>query len=366
MNKRYLIKIYDLAGTIKKSFGSDAKDEGAKVISSFSFNSKMNGGQGELQIELRLPIDDFGEGDTVKDMNIVRLYEFDQNNPAGVLIYTGFISQYTPYAQGSTEGVKITCLGLVSLLSLARYMSGSSYTVASSGDPGTIAKAIIDHFNTVYPGSLIGYAGGNVSLVGTSVGYTFENKSWLDALSAALGLAGAGWWWHIDAAGDLSFKAKPGAAVHKLTIGKDIDNIEVPKSNEKVINQIQIIPGSPSTPGVYTDAASIALYGLRDPGPETDSDINDNTTRDQKGNKKIADNKDRKVKPKIRVNANYNIEKLKPGDTVSVFNAKGVNLFPANLQIASVDYTPDMATLEIEDTVTNLANQLKETIKQIA
>src|SRR5205085_4033295 len=119
---------------------------------------------------------DFDEGTTIDFMNIVRIYAVKVDTDALTqqedLIYTGFISKYESYTEGGDEGVRVTCLGLISLLMNSHYKAGSSFEVAhSSQDPQTIGRAIIDHFNTIYGGSLISYSDDTTVPGGVSVSF---------------------------------------------------------------------------------------------------------------------------------------------------------------------------------------------------
>lgn len=364
MQKSFTVKVYSLAGAYIETINPEA------IKNDISFSSRINGGQGELVLDLDLPLDDFGEGSTIDYMNFVRIYEADAVNSATPrLIYTGFISAYKPYFKGGNQGVRVVCLGLVSLLALACYKDGAAYSVTQSAvDPAAIAQAIVTHFQAAYPGTpeWITYTGGSIDTVGTNVSYVFQNLKWADALQKTLELAGGGRWWHIGADGVLYFKAKPGTATHTFTLGKDLHEGEVEKNSEKIVNQFRVIR-SGGTALDYSDATSQSAYGIREPAPETDSNITDATTQNQRGDGEIADGKDPKVRGQYVINANYDLESIKPGDTCSVRNVKGGSTtFPDNMQITGVSYGPDFVTLDLEETTVGLPAQIAETIQKLA
>jgi len=364
MRKTFTVKIYALDGTYLKTLASG--ERGVVMNNDLAWTCKINGGQGELVLDLNYPLDDFDEGVTVDHMNVVKVYEADEvNAPTGRLVYAGFVSQYAPYVRGSREGVKLTCLGLVSLLALSKYKNGSNYSVVKTTvDPSAIATAIIDHFNTIYTAGWLGYAGGHATTVGTNISYTFVDMNWIDAMQECLDLSGGGRYWYIGADGDLFFTIKPTSATHHFTLGKNVDMVEIVKSTEKVVNQFQFrVTGST---GDYSDATSQTAYGVRD-AVESDTNVSDATTRTQHGNKVIADSKDPKIRARVRVNANYDIESIKPGDTITVSNFKlGSSPFPTNLQITALAYSPDGVDLELEEVNATLAAQIKETIQKLA
>ena len=262
----YNIKVYSNDNsTLLKNLTTERPDDQTAMFCKNvpQFKTRIGGGQGECVLDINAPFDNFAEGTVINFMNVVRIYSVTINTSVSpptqttTLIYTGYISRYEPYIDSSgAEGVHVTCLGLVSLLTRSYYGSATAYTVTQTAvDPEAIAKDIIDKFNAVYSGSLLGYSG-TTSTVGTNVTYTYTEQKWFDALNTTIGLAGTGWWWAIREDGKLYFKAKPGTATHKLTIGRDVESIKALKDSEKVINDI-ILKRSGGTVTTYNDATKI-------------------------------------------------------------------------------------------------------------
>lgn len=362
MQKSYTVKIYSLAGVYIKTANP------LQITNEVRFSSKINGFQGQCVIELALPIDDFDEGASIKLMNIVRIYEADDvNSPAPRLIYTGFISQYTPFFDEGAEGVRLTLLGLGSLLSYTHYKNGSSYTVAKAGvDPAAIMREVIDQFNAAYTGSLMGYTGSTVVDTGTNITYTFTDAKWFDAIKKSFELGGGGRYWKLAEDGQLYFKLKPSTATHRFTIGDDVQSGEVVKNSEQVVNVVQLRWGGTPTVANYSDATSITNYGRRE-SVITDASIGNSTSADQIGNGQIADSKDSKVQARLRINTKYDIETIKVGDTCSVFNVKnGSTVFPANMQITALTYSPDFVDVELENVKSTFADNFNSAVQAIA
>lgn len=361
MRKRYIIKIYDIDGTYRKTFNPKL------LMNDITFTDKLGGGQGQCVIDLNLPIDDFDEGVSVAHMNVVKVFESDDVwSPEPRLIYTGFVSQYTPFFRAGSQGVRLTCLGLVSMLSLGYFRSGGNYAFTVSDDPAEVIKDIIDHFESVFPGAWLSYSGGFITTVGTTISYDIENLKWVDALKKMVSFAEEDWWWRVSETGQVYLQDRPSTATHLLTIGKDVESGEIVKNNEKIINRYRLTWGtSPVTVSTYEDASSQADYGVREK-LETDSDINNSTTADQQGNKVIADGKDPKVEAKVVVNNNYDVESIKPGHTVTIRNAKrGSTTLPANMLITAVQYTPNGATLTLENQIPSLADTFVAAVEAV-
>lgn len=366
-NKRFQVQIFAADGTtFRKSLTTQKPSDPAlpHVKNKISFRSRINGGLGELVLDLAYPWQRFGEGTTIALNNVVDVYAMDDDHPRGRRIYRGFISKYEPYIDaGSKTGVKVTCLGLVSLLTFSHYKDGSSFTVTHTGeDPEDVFKAIIDHFNSVYTAGLLSYAGVTAA-VGTAVEITFTDQRWSDAVVKANQLAGEGWWWKVDADGLCHFQAKPDSATHQFTIGKDVESINAPKSGEKIVNDIQVrgAAGATTDDG---DAASAAAYGKRTK-IVSDSSLADDNARTQRAAKEIADNKDPKVISPFVVNANYDLESIRVGDTCLIQNYdKSSTFFPTNMLIVGLTYDGERVRVEVEEQGANLGHEIVGLINQ--
>jgi hypothetical protein len=323
-----------------------------------TFRDRINSGLGECVLDLNLPFDDFDEGNSVALMNVVDISSVDEAHPRGRRIYRGFLSAYEPYID-SGQGVRLTCLGLGSLLTHIFFKSGGSFTVSRGPeDPTVTAKAIIDYFDTFYPG-LITYDISSIpATVGTNISFAFADYKCFDALKKTGELSGAGWWWHIDADGKLQLKAKPTSATHRLAIGREIQSITATKTGEKIANDIQV-RRSGGTATDYSDSTSITAYGLRSQ-IVNDSSISDATTANQRGGKLIADGKDPKVSARIVLNEQADIDAIKVGDTVEILNLKkGTTFFSTNSQIVSTTYKGTELEIELEQITNDFGAELE-------
>lgn len=354
VNKKFTIKIYDPTGALLQTTLKPRL-----LRENPTFTSRINGGFGQCLINLNLPFDNFGEGEIIDFMNIVKVFASDSKNPLGRLIYTGFISAYKPFVRGTDQGVSLVLLGLVSLLNFAYYKNGANFTVNhTSEDPAEIMKAIINHFNTIYAGNLLGYdgSGTTVDTVGTNVDYTFIDRRWLEALQNTFQLAGGGWWWSLNSSGQLYLKQKPTSATHIFTIGKDIDSVIVDKSSEKVNNSVQVRYDASTADD--SDATSQTNFGKRELIIK-DNQIQNATTAAQRASQAITDKKDEKVKATLTVNAQFDIESVKVGDTCKIRNLSTDSItFTDNMQIVSIRYEWDQITIELEEISTKFGIEL--------
>lgn len=354
LQKQWLIKIYGRDGTtLKKTVVWDT------VKSKPTFSCRINGGYGECVLDLTgtsFKFDNFGEGTIIDFTFIVDIYEADPTNAAtGRRIYRGFISKYEPYIeQGGFEGVRVTCLGLISLLT-RDYYGQFTDQVKSGVDPRAIGESIIDNYNTIFGGSLLSYTSGtSTSTVGTNVSYTFSNMKWFDSLTQVGMLAGTNWWWKIDENGLYWLQAKPSTATHKFTIGLNVNSIQAPKDGEKVINYVRVVR-SGGTITNYSDAPSQAIFGTggtptgRNSVLISDSAITDANGADQRGNTELGNFKNAVNSAVITVNSKYDLESIKVGQTCKVMHYnKDSTFFGSNLMIVGTTYDGDTCRVETE------------------
>lgn len=364
MEKRYIVKMYSKAGVYLGTKNP------LKIKSDVSFKSVINGGQGECVIDINDPVDSFDEGVTIDHANVAKIYQSDDvNSLAPRLIYTGYVSKYEAYNADKDEGVRVTLLGLVSMLSLSFFKNGASYTnTQTTVDPNAMMKAIVDHWASVSGlAAWIGYGGGHALDVGAVATKAFVDRRWSDAMADAFALGGGGRWWRIAEDGQLWHQPKPSSPTHRFNYDGHVIKSSIVKSNETVINDVEVRPGSPATNADYSDSGSQTTYGLRTGDPISDATITDNTTRDAAGNGKIADGKTATVNATLTIGTSYDIESVKVGQTCSLLGMKKGSLTcPANLLITAVKYTPDSIEIQCETLLTYFAAQFVASVQKIA
>ena len=338
------------------------------IKNSLTFSASINGGLGQCELDLNLPMDDFGEGTSIDYMNIVKIYVSTPSNTAGVLVYQGFISRYTPYIQNSTQGVKVTLLGLVSLLSFA-YAGGLaaawSYTTR---DPAYVMNRLVNDFDGEYPGisthsyNAVSLPEDSIQNVGTTPSFEFSSKKWNEAIDYVLTTTGEeGWWWFLGADGVFQFKPKPSTPTHYFTLGKDVKEFYAEKTAEKIVNKARL--GYDTHAEFYDDATSIADYGLRE-YDYSDPEATDATLAENRVTQYVNENKDPKVKVRLSIMPSYDLESIKIGDTCSIRNVKkDAPTFNENMVIAGLTYTLDGVTLQLEEIGGNLGRELTSLIQ---
>lgn len=185
-------------------------------------------------------------------------------------IYAAYSSS-DPYADGGMSTWNGSSWSAVAGADLyfATYSSDNATTVPYlSEDPGAILRDVIDKYRA--NGGTLNYDATTIELTGTTVSYTFNTNTALEAVKKCLEMAPAGWYFYIDQATNMvHFHAKSSAVERTFILGKDIMVISPKKTIENMVNYILFTGGDDSAnPGTvlfrkYQNTTSIGLYGYK-------------------------------------------------------------------------------------------------------
>ena len=351
INKRYQVQVFEPDGTTYiDTFNPN------EIRSEIKFKNQINYGQGQLSFIVNRKFDNFGEGSEINMHNIVEVYEIDENNSDPRRIFSGFISQYHPFVGQGDQGVTVICLGVLSLLTYVPYRSEGNFEFNKNDSPEDIIQEIIDEFDVYYPGIITT----DLAVTGQNSDIDFSKVDSFKAIQNIFTTIGSNFYFYIDENRVLNLKPKPTSATHTFTIGKDIDFIKTQKSSEEIINRVTLFYSGGTEIAIDTD--SIAANG-RHERVFTNTEIKDSATAINFVNQTIAENKDRKIKANMRINSEYDIETIKPGDTCEIANIlETQTTFTNNMQIVSVTYSPNFVILELEDFNVKFGIQLERFI----
>ena len=383
IRKKYFFKVYKSTGKYVNSW-SDASFD--------SFKKTINGGLGECRIKLARPFDDFGEDNDVRLNNKVEIYCSDKETaPEGIKIYSGFISNYSPFIDGSNEGVEVICLGYVSKLATSILRDNTFIELHTTDvDAGGLTKylgdrdawevrkvvlSIIDLYQANSLNPIINYSATSTEDSGNTFTYTFNARKYNEALNICQRYAPANWWWYVGADNIIKFKPKPNKADHKFVFGKHFKSIKVEKNMENVVNRVLFSNGDNADQQIlkiYQDADSSDDYDDRWE-VITDNRVSVSETADNMGQSTLAEKKDADVKTTIEIldsNGNpdgYDIESINPGDTCKFLNLNTITsqTFSENMVIKAVDYAPDKVIIEVESLKVSVGKELIESRKRI-
>ena len=368
--KKYSVKVYDRAGTTFKG--------GYDPIGGYSFNKVVNGGVGDLTVELPRKFDQYGLGDDVNLLDEIQIWVQDKDT-SGKRLYSGYVSGITSYVNGINQGIRLDVLGYASRLGFTLDTDGTTVgVVRNSMTPGEIAKDVIDKYRATVSEERINYGASTVDITGTDISYTSNTKSCLETIERAREMAGATWYWYVDADNIFYFKEYSTTPDHLFVFGKDVSSLEITRNADDIKNELIFWNGLQSGEGNflskrYYNADSITDYWNRFE-KLTDSRIIDSTTADSLGSSFINAYKEPNVSMKFEVKdgnlgQGYDIESIEPGQTCKILNLDDSSVVGDNMVITSVRYTPESATVYVSDSrditgrsLTNLRRQLDNTV----
>ena len=333
----------------------------------------LNAGLAECVFELGEEFD--YDGNDLLVGNDVELIVADADTTSGGhdgsgtrLIYKGYISLIERVVDHSSEKIIVHLLGYYTLLSLDVLKSGTQTTLYSTaagltttsgsqaaGDVGILMREIIDQYRAETVNPKLYYNGENdIPDTGTSVTYTFQRKTYRQAIDTLKSFAPDGVYWYVDETGRVTFKPKPASATHTFVFGAHFSTVRIEQSLEKVRNFVLVWDGA-SLHAHYQDNASITKYGRR-VEIANDYGIANANASDEFGAKFLAEAKQPSVKVVCTILDNsggalgYDIESIQPGDTCKFvgFGSGVSDAFHDNMLITSVDYSLEQATIEVE------------------
>jgi hypothetical protein len=360
------------------------------------FTKELNAGPGECVLTLARPFDydknDVAEGNDVEiivsDADTTDSFG-DSDNFSARTVYRGYISLVERNLNGADESIKITLLGYYTRLALdilksasqttlySHATSGLTTTSASQGaaDIGLMMRTVIDRYQAETGDLRIFYIKTDIPDTGTTATFSFEQKTYRNAIDDLKQLSPADVYWYVDETGRVSFKTKPAKPTHRFVFGKHFIDVDVTRSLETVRNVLLLWNGDTSSPIYkhYEDAASIALYGRRT-AAFNNYGVDDANAADLIGAKFLAENSVPETKVVCEIADNnggeegYDIETIQPGDTCSFvgFSSGLADIFRDNMLITKVTYALDKVQVEVEIVKSTLVDFQTRNSRQIA
>jgi hypothetical protein len=268
---------------------------------------------------------------------------------------------------------------------------GSTKLKYLSKDPSNILKDLIDKYRAVVgAGAKVSYTGPSIDLTGTSVSYTFNTTTILDAIKKVLELSPEGWYWYLDESNVLHFHAFPTTPDYTLYVKKDISKITPNKRIENVKNVVYVTGGEVNGVPLYKvikNNTSIAAYG-RSVEFVTDQRVTLDATASLMGQSVIDRNDAPEVRTQVTVIDNNNadgkgmdIELLKPGKVINILNFLSKktyslwgdfiwgqdkwgydisNVTATNVNIIKISYKPDLIDLEVSSELPTVSHRIED------
>ena len=340
-----------------------------------------------MTVQLARSVFNFGETKDIAYGNQLKLYVFDkESNDSGVLIYSGYISDYLPDIEGSKEIINVTFFGYWTESNFyVLENSGATEVAYSSQSPLAIITDLISKFHA---------AGGRLQMgtsddPKTSITYTYNCNTYQEAIMQAVLMSPYDYFSRVEPNGKLYLKQKNSSADHVFHIGRDIANFQQEKVTEHIINEVYFTGGGspPSIYKKYTASGSVSAYGVHATRIVNEK-VTDISAADAMANRQLNFFSNLEIRITLDIidsNNNqdgqgYDIESIRPGDTCKILGAtsKGNNLWDEImwdvdawdyditnsaalvLQIIKVTYTPGIATLEISNWQPDLTQRIQQ------
>jgi len=347
LEKEYLIKAYD------KNFVFQNVIPMSIITNDITYSESLNWGQGELVLNLNLPIDT----NYLDNIKYIKVFISSNNWLDNELLYTWYLSKYSRLFSNNKENIQANFLSLYSLLSSITYKDweGQDEFTIEGIEPATMIKDIIDYFDDYYPWILT-YTNESIIDYWDNINVECKNNTCLELIGKILDWLN--YYLYVWADWVVNFKPKPTAITHYFTYEKDISALTIPQDFEQVVNAVRVqywyIWWNHHW---FTDRAvnqdSIDKYGRKEQ-TITNQNIYWNEAAEIYRDSILNKYAEGKKNISMTINNNYTIEHIHPWDTMKIRN---LWLDISWLQIKSVNYSYEQAVLQLEYQTT-LAEQI--------
>jgi len=315
--KKYNAKVYKLDWTYKFTINPQY------VKSDINLSTQINWWQNELKLIFNLDNVD------IENTDIIKVYEITENYTNWILVYTWIVQNVIKRITNASYEVELPLLWLASIFTY------KIYNWTRDEEPADMVKYFIAQSNLDY--NLFSYW--DIQNYWTTLNIEFDNKNFLECLNT---IAEATWFYfYINADWTIDFKPKDTEPTHKLTLWKDVDNLELFNDTEELVNKLTLEWDGWTT--IYEDTTSQWIYWVREKFISK-TDLQDQVSADEYWNNYITNNKNPKSSTKIKININFNWI-IRVWQNISVLNTK---LDIKNKQIVRASYSRDYINIELE------------------
>lgn len=310
--------------------------------------------------------------------------------PNGIRVFYGTIMSWEAN-YGSDNTIIITAMSNGLRLKNYILMDAAQTTTNpafNSYDPSDIVRAILNQYtelgtdsdelvtesgenlvdesanNLVAQIALLMYSDSSVEDTGTTVSYTFQLNTLMEALQKCLELAPGGWYFAFDiGSGELTFATESQTPDHTFTLGKHLSDLQIGYTIEELANTVYYSGGDAGA-GVNvlvtdTDTGSVGRYGTW-LEKVSDQRVTTTSTADILAQGVL----DAKAQPAFRCEAtilatNYDIETISAGQMVSFVNSDSITS-SLLMQVIQVRREPDKITLSLNSMVPRVSHRIED------
>lgn len=338
ISKEYLIKLYDQNLNFLKVCPLSI------LTNDISFSESINAGQGELILNLNLPIDT----DYFANVKYIKVFVSDSAGLEDHLLYSWYLSKYVRIYSNNRENIQAHFLSLFSLFNEIYYKQGGETTFQKNADPAVIIREIIEQVKQAYP-NLFSSTAESIVNYGQAVELEIKDKKCGDLVAEIV--SGTNYRFFVWADGIVHYKPKPSEISHYFTYERDVKGLSIPTDFEQVVNAVRVQYGYIGWPHSWItqfaeNAESIQKFWRKEitiVNQSIHGEASANLYRDQyllqhsKGKQNIS----------LIVNSMYQLEKIHPGDLIKIRN---LDVEVSGLQVSSVSYSYEQAVLKLEYT----------------
>lgn len=251
-------------------------------------------------------------------------------------------------------------------------LDGTTTVSYTDTDPAEILMDIIDKYN--FLGGTITYDADSIDLTGTTVSYTFNTNTILEAVNKVVELCPEGWYYYIDQATNIiHLHEKTNTPDHVFALEKDVADARFEKRIEDLVNTVYFTGGgSPPLYKKYTNSNSVSKYGVKSQ-KYTDQRVTDENTAEVIANSILSTKSEPELRVTIEVldsnnnqDMGYDIESVDVGDVVAIRNVSQqvglntwdvgrwddaywdfnvYNLSSLQMQVQKIEYREDVMTI---------------------
>lgn len=337
-----------------------------------SFSSTINSGLSDATLKLPKKFDNYGKGVEVDYNNELQVFVFDKENPEGKKIYTGYMLGDTATVS-DLESVEIKVAGYISKLTrdYVKNASNQFKFTYTSAEHGQQIKNILNDYRRNNPGVDLTYT--STSIVNTGLPartLAVSTTQYLDAINAVAKMAGANFYYFIDADNIFNFKQISTTPDHYFTFEKDIAEIKIERSIANTFNELLFASGT--TGYSNRDTTSQIEYG-RLVDVKQDSRYSDANSINTYISSYLEVNKNPFVSLDLTViDSNYNIkgydiESIQVGQTFKLRNYNGNDDIDGLHIITHLTYNDTSISIRSQDVseylereIFNLANSQEQ------
>jgi hypothetical protein len=354
---KFMLRVYSPAGVFRRIY------DASLILAVPTIVRQVNTPASDITISLALPYDGFGYGQAngVNLFDLVKVYVISDFNPQGYLVYQGHVEEIT--AQTDQTGVDHVDLRLFPIdaeFGRSLWKAAGSYVLNySNADASTIMAAALADVNAIYGTEFTA----NMAPPGLSLTATYTRETHQDVIDTVAKNLLSTWYWRIRPDGTFDLQQYSDASpIHRLTMGVNVDSIQITASLLNTKNKIVVTWGGTPTDSEYPNAPSIAAYGQR-MEDVSDSSITTQAGADLRGAGELAANPVI-IKTVLVVNSKYASETIQPGDTVRVLNmSANANLMLSGVQrVAHISYDGSLCELQLTEVVNNFGQEITKLI----